>query len=532
MTRAQESTPSWGTGRTPVAARRGLVSTGHPLATAAGLGILQAGGNAFDAAIAAAAVIAVVEPNTNQVGGDVFALCLPTGRDEVVAINASGPAPAADAPGNYPQGIPTKGASASTVPGAVHAWETITRSFGSMPMATLLQPAIAYASEGFPVDHALEKSVSGAAAALGQFPSSSAVFLAGGNSPRAGQVLVQSDLGGTLRAIADGGADAFYRGPFANALAKAGGGFTREDLHGYACEVTQPLRTFYRGWEVIEQPLPSQGFVVLEQLNILEGFDLAAEEFGSAETLHLFVEAKKLAYADRLAHIGDPRFTTSPIAAILSKEFAAQRRMMLDRARASKTPRAGDPSLMGTDTTAISAADADGNAVTFIQSVFHGFGSAFVVPGTGVLLNNRRTGFSLDAASPNVLAGGKRPVHTLNTYMVRREGRLSFMGGSPGGHYQIQTNVQLITDIIDFGMHIQEAVDAPRWYHTEDTGQVMLESRFDPATGGVLRSRGHDVMWAPPWTGTSRAQIIGFDPDTGVMFGATDPRWHGQVLGF
>ncbi|MBM4437994.1 MAG: gamma-glutamyltransferase, partial [Actinobacteria bacterium] len=504
--------------------------------TAAGLRILQQGGNAFDAAIAAAAVIAVVEPNSNHVGGDAFALCHPAGAPTPVAVNASGPAPAEDRPERHSQGIPAHGLESATVPGAVSAWETVLARFGTMRLADALAPAIDYAEAGFPVDYALAAALHEMREVLARFPASAAIFLPGGEPLRRGQLLAQPDLAATLRAIAADGAGAFYRGGFADALARAaqsdGGAFVREDLAGYACEVVAPVRTFYRGWEILEQPLPSQGFVVLEALNIVEGFELEQLEFGSAQLLHVLLEAKKLAFADRHAFMGDPRFVRAPVAQVLTKEFAAQRRMALDPARASREQSRGDPSNIGTDTTAITVADAHGNAIAFIQSVFRSFGSGYVVPGTGVLLNNRRTGFALDPRSPNVLAGGKRTVHTLNTYMVLREGRPALLGSSPGGHYQVQANLQIITNLLDFGMHVQEAIDAPRWYHDEETGRVVLESRFDPAVGGVLRSRGHEVRWDAPWCGHARAQAIAFDTDSETLFGATDPRWHGQVLGF
>ena len=526
----------WTTQRAPVIGARAMISSGHPLATEAGLRTLRDGGNAFDAVVTAAAVIAVAEPGTNHVGGDVFALCLPAGAEDPDAINASGPAPVGLTIDAFDEEIPPFGVNAATVPGAVRAWDTILSRYGSISLADALGPAIEYAHGGVPVDPETAQAIANVGPALAQHAASARSFLPNGAPPRPGTLLHQPDLAETLRQIAAGGADAFYQGPFAEALvrssARDGGAFTPRDLAAYQCDVLPPLRAYYRGLEVLEQPLPSQGFLVLEQLNIAEGFELSALEFGSADVLHLMAECKKAAFADRLAHVGDPRWNDIPIDRLLGKEFAAQRRMSIDPVRAAQHVSAGDPSAVGGDTTAISAVDAAGNAITFIQSVFTSFGSCYVVPGTGVLLNNRMRGFSLDPASPNVFQGGKRPIHTLNTFMVRREDQLLLLGSSPGGQYQVQTNFQVISNVFDHGMHWQAAIDAPRWYHDEETGDLMLEDRFDPAVLTDLENRGHTVRREPPFTVYSRAQGVMLDPDTGARIGATDPRWHGQVLGF
>ncbi|MCY3895299.1 MAG: gamma-glutamyltransferase [Chloroflexi bacterium] len=528
--------PRWTTQRPPVIGGRAMISSGHPLATEAGLRTLRNGGNAFDAVITAAAVIAVVEPGTNHVGGDVFALCLPAGADDPVAINASGPSPAGLTLADFGDEIPPIGLNAATVPGAVKAWETILDHYGSMSLADALGPAIEYAHGGVPVDPDTAQAIANAGPALAQFAASARSFLPNGAPPRPGSLLYQSDLADTLRQIAYGGADAFYKGPFAEALVRAssrdGGAFTPRDLAAYSCEILPPLRAYYRGLEILEQPLPSQGFLLLEQLNIAEGFELSTLEFGSADVLHLMAECKKAAFADRLAHVGDPDWSDIPINRLLGKEFAAQRRMSIDPVRAAQHVSAGDPSAVGGDTTAVSAVDEVGNAITFIQSVFTSFGSCYVVPGTGVLLNNRMRGFSLDPASPNVFHGGKRPIHTLNTFMVKREDQLLLLGSAPGGQYQVQTNFQVISNVFDHGMHWQAAIDAPRWYHDEDTGDLMLEDRFDPAVITDLENRGHAVRREAPFSVYSRAQGVMLDPDTGARIGATDPRWHGQVLGF
>ncbi len=528
--------PRWTTQRPPVVGARAMISSGHPLATEAGLCALRAGGNAFDAVVTAAAVIAVVEPGTNHVGGDVFALCLPAGAPDPDAINASGPSPAGLTIDAFDDEIPPHGINAATIPGAVSAWQTILDRYGSISMADALAPAIEYAQHGVPVDPDTAQAIANAGPALAQYPASTRSFLPNGAPPRPGSLIYQPDLAETLRQIAFGGADAFYRGPFADALVRAsardGGAFSPRDLAAYQCDVLPPLRTYYRGLEVLEQPLPSQGFLVLEQLNIAEGFELSAFEFGSADVLHLMAECKKAAFADRLAHVGDPNWNDIPINRLVGKEYAAQRRMSIDPVRAAQHVAAGDPSAVGGDTTAVSAVDEAGNAITFIQSVFTSFGSCYVVPGTGVLLNNRMRGFSLDPASPNVFQGGKRPIHTLNTFMVRREDQTILLGSSPGGQYQVQTNFQILSNVFDHGMHWQAAIDAPRWYHNEETGDLMLEDRFDPAVLTDLENRGHAVRSEAPFSVYSRAQGVMLDPDTGARIGATDPRWHGQVLGY
>ncbi len=513
-----------------------MVSAGHPLATAAGLRILLEGGNAFDAAIAAAAVIAVVEPSSNHVGGDVFALCRPASTGAVEAVNASGPAPAAANVAGYAEGIPRRGLRSATMPGAVAAWELISQRYGQMPLDRLLAPAVVYASGGFAVDVALAATMGESLEELSQFPSTTAVLFPGGSAPAPGDTIIQPELADTLREIAANGAAGFYEGSFAERMLRAseaeGGDWTAADFEAPPAEVLPPIRTFYRGHEVLEQPLPSQGYLLLADLNIAEGFDVAALQFGTPDCLHLMIEAKKLAFADRHAYVGDPARVDVPIRSLISKELAARRRMTFDPARASSKPAPVDPSALGNDTTAISAVDEDGNAITLIQSVFHQYGSGYIVPGTGVLLNNRMNGFSTDPQSPNVLAGGKRPIHTLNTYMVQREGELTMLGGSPGGHFQTQANFQVISNVIDHGMHWQEAIDAPRWYHDEETDTVSLESRFEPDVAGVLAQRGHNIEWAPAFTGNARAQGIMLDPVSGARYGATDPRWHGQVLGY
>jgi gamma-glutamyltranspeptidase/glutathione hydrolase len=523
------------TGRGPATGRDGLVAAGHPLAAAAGLHALRSGGNAFDAAVTMAAVIAVVEPSSNHVGGDVFTIFQAAGADRLTAINASGPAPAAADPAAFPDGIPAIGLRSAAVPGAVSAWETLANAHCRFDLPQLLQPAIDYAASGFPISHALSRAITDSRTKLGSSATGLELFFPAGQPLQPGAILVQEDLAGTLRAVAEGGADAFYRGEYAaklDAWSRANDGWlTAADLAGYECETLEPIYSDYRGYCIAGQPPVSQGYVVLGELNIAAGYDLAASGFGATDTVHTMIEAKKLAFADRHSNLGDPEHVDFDIERLLSAEFAEQRRAQIDPDRAAHEPPPGDVNA-GSDTTVLAAVDAEGNAITFIQSLFEGFGCGVIVDGTGVVLNNRMTGFSLDPAAPNYLQPGKRTMHTLNTYMVLRDGRPWLLGGTPGGHYQVQTNFQVISNVIDHGMNVQQAVEAPRWGHDELTDVVGIETRFPSGLDVALRGRGHVVVSDGAWGNPSRAHLIAIDPDTGAFSGGTDPRWHGQTLGY
>ncbi len=518
--------------RYPVAGRRCMVVTSQPLATLTGIEVLRNGGNAFDAAIAVSAVLCVVEPYSSHLGGDAFALIYRPGMAEPEALNASGPAP--KNLGILPErdGIPQRGASAVTVPGLVAAWEAIYSRYTTMPLERLLARAMEYAAEGFPVGYRLSTAISNSSESLSNFPSWAQTFMPQGRPLKPGTLLRQDDLSRTLRRLATAGLRDFYEGQIAKllieAVGKLGGYLTEIDLGGCRAEWLRPLRTTYRNYTVYAQPPVSQGHILLEELNIVEGFPLSEWGFASLSSVHAMVEAKKIAFADRDRWSGDPRMVEVPLGEILSKGSAAQKRdlIRLDRALVDVpqiTP------AREQDTTSFAVADAEGNLVAFIQSIFHPFGAGIVVDGLGILLNNRLFAFSADPRSPNYLLPGKRPVHTLNTYMAFKENSPFAFGGSPGGEYQVQTNFQVLVNLIDFGMDPQAAVDAPRWGH-DATGLLHLESRFPPDIAEGLRRLGHRVNTIAGWGNASRAFLISKYGNT--YWGAVDSRSDGIALGW
>ncbi len=517
--------------RYPVAGHRGMVVSSHPLATQAGVRVLREGGNAFDAALAISAVLCVVEPYASHLGGDAFVQIYSPGWPAPKCLNSSGPAPR-----NLPlrperEGIPQRGASAVTVPGLVAAWGELSARYGSMPLKAVLSQAIELASEGFPVSYRLNLAISTWAEALRNFPSWRNLFLADGEPLPPGYLLRQPDLARTLGRIAEAGPEDFYRGELARRLsaffARQAGYLSFDDFESYSPQWLGPLATTYRGCTVYAQPPVSQGHILLEELNIVEAFPLAEWGFGSPSAVHVMVEAKRLAFADRDRWSGDPCRVPMPAEQLVSKELAEVRRRLirLDRA-ADLQPEA--LALPGHDTTAFAVADGHGNLVAFIQSIFHPFGAGLVVDDLGILLNNRLFGFSADPQSPNYLEPGKRPVHTLNTYMAFRRGEPLAFGGAPGGEYQVQTNFQVLTNLIDFAMDPQEAVDAPRWGH-DAQGVLHLESRFPPDTLEALRHMGHRVNRISGWANASRAFLIVVDGN--VYWGAADSRSDGIALG-
>ena len=496
---------------------------------------MQAGGNAFDAVVTMAAVIAVVEPSSNHVGGDAFSIYQAAGHDGLQALNASGPSPAATSPGAFSGRIPQIGLRSAGVPGAVSAWDTLVNNHCRFGFPRLLQPAIDYAAQGFPISHALSSAIADNHDKLSASATGLDLFYPGGEPLQPGAILLQPDLAATLRAIASGGADAFYRGEFADKLdswsREHDAWMTAADLARYRCEVMEPLYLDYRGYRIAGQPPVSQGYVLLDELNIAAGFDLAATGFGTPDTVHTMIEAKKFAFADRHTYLGDPEHVEYDMAHLLSEDFAAVRRAALDPARAANDPPPGKLTE-GSDTTVIAAIDADGNAITYIQSLFEAFGCGVIPDGTGVFLNNRMTGFSLDPSAPNFIQPNKRTMHTLNTYMVLRDGRPFLLGGTPGGHYQVQTNFQLVSNVLDHGMNVQQAVEAPRWGHDEITGIAAVETRFPDGLADALRGRGHVIQSCGAWGNPSRAHLIAVDPENGSFTGGSDPRWHGQAIGY
>ncbi len=516
--------------RGAVMAANGMVASAHPLATSTGVDVLRRGGTFIDAALATAAVLNVVEPYNSNLGGDVFLIAYDAKRNETVALNGSGVAPTSATIDRFRNGIPTDGLAAASVPGQVHGWLTAHERWGTWELSELFAPAIRYAEEGFPANMQLARAIAGVQQRIAQFPSSQRVF---GTVPNPGNTWANPELGRTLRTIAAGGIDAFYRGEIAEQIADfcaANDGYiTVDDLAAHETVIGPPITTDYRGYTVYEQPLVSQGHILVEELNITEGFDLS--EWGplSADTVHASVEAKKLAFADKQRYSGDPTFAHIPIDTILSKDFAARRRREIDLRHAANNPEAGP--LESHDTTYFCVADRDGNAVSFIQSIFHGFGCGVVIDGTGMLLNNRMACFTLDQDNPNCLAPGKRPIHTLNTYMIHRDGRPYIIGGTPGGDVQVQTNLQVIQKLLDFGWTPQEAVEAPRWMHGDGLG-LTLENRFSQETISELTTRGHVIQTVDEFGGSGNAQVILVHPENGAFIAGSDPRGDGCALGW
>lgn len=495
----------------------------------AGLAVLQDGGSAADAAVAAAAVCAVTQPHRTGIGGDLFALVYDATTREVTAYNGSGAAPASVSLERFETGFPEEGAIVATVPGVVAAWSDLLRDHGRFALDRVLAPAIQYADEGFPVSDAL---AAGFAESGKRFdPEAARVFAPRGRSLRAGEILQQPDLAVTLREVARSGAAAFYTGALAERLAQGiaaiGGAITADDLAGHSTDRPASASVPYRGLTVYGQPPVSQGHILLEELAIAGGLDRAQYAWGSADLVHQMVEIKKMAFADRDAYSGDPKTVPFAVGRLLDPAFAIARRRAIPAKASDRT----DPGVLAADTTYLAVVDRDGNAVSLIESVFSEFGSASVVPGTGVLLNNRLVGFSRDPASPNVLAPRKRPIHTLNTVIALDGTALRFVFGTPGRHAQVQTNFQVAVGLIDEGFDVQRAIEEPRWYH-ESGRALKMEGRFAEATRRGLAAKGHEVALLADWAMvTGGAQAIAVDAN-GVFSGGSDPRREGHAAGY
>lgn len=548
--------------RPVVYGRNGMVCAGHPLAAQAGIRALQGGGNAADAAIAVAAALNVVEPHMSGVGGDGFIMLYrrDTGRIEV--INATGPAPLAATRETYlPTGIPATGIRSVSVPGLVDGWLRLHERHGRLPLAEVFAPAMDLAENGFPVSHKLATAIAGQPA-LRQYASSAAVFAPDGHALRAGELLRQRDLARTFTRLAADGRDLFYRGPIAQAIVECseryGGLLTREDFARYAVRDAAPISTTYRGYTVYEAPPNSSGHVLLQELNLIERSDLPALGCHSAAAIHLMVEAKKLAFADRERYLADPDWLDIPIAGLLSKAYAEERARLIDPERAASDVAAGAPWAYQAgepqpaaprrsgrdveDTTCFVVVDGEGNAVCQLQSLQAGFGSCLIAEGTGVLLNNRMTYWHLDADHVDCLQPGKRVRHTMNPVMVFRGDQLTLVCGTPGADTQVQTNLQMITHVLDFGMTVVEAVEAPRWRHLQTPTEseiphtcidaLNIESRFPAETIAGLQRRRQPVQVIGPWEGAGSEMMIQVDPATGALAGAADPRRDGYAIGY
>ena len=533
-----------------------MVGSAHPLVTAAGLGALARGANAVDAAVCAGLVASVVMPEMCGFGGDLFAVVhAPAssgqGTAETISVHGSGIAPRAatleqmrEHGGDGGRLMPYRGPLAVAVPGMPDAYAALLGRWGSRSLSEMAAPAIGYAADGYPLSASGAEAIRDSADLLRRFPASAAVFLPGGRVPLSGEILRQTDLGRTLAAYAKDGPDIFYRGDVARRIARfmtgAGGALSADDLADHRTELTASLTTTYRGQTIHQTGLPTQGLILLEALNIAEQADLRTLGVDSAAGIHLLVEAKKLAYADRLAHAADPTFHDTPLDRLLAKEWAQRRFQTIapDRA-AGDTPPGG---LTDGDTTSLCVADGTGMMVSLIQSVSSAFGSGVVAGDTGVVLNNRAgRGFSLEDGHPNQFAPGKKTMHTLNCYLITApDGSAIVAGGTPGGDGQPQWNLQTIAGLIDADLDAQAAVELPRWTSWPGTDpdtlpnpyELRVEERFDPRAIEELETRGHAIRRLGPWGAGGAAQVICRDPDTGVLAGGSDPRAEGLALGF
>ncbi|MGB9661371.1 MAG: gamma-glutamyltransferase [Moorellaceae bacterium] len=527
--------------RPVVMGTHGMVASAHPLASLAGINILKRGGNAIDAAIATNAVLNVTQPHMCGIGGDLFYLIYLARTGEIVFLNGSGRAPRKISLEFFQdqkmKQIPPRSAYAITVPGCFAAWEDAWERYGSLPLAELLAEAITYA-EGHPVSHKLAWYIARYREVLAPHPETAAIFLPGGQPPQPGDILCQRDLAATFRLLAQEGKKAFYQGPIAEAITttvqREGGFLTMEDLVGHTSTWGRPVATTYRGYTIYQTAPNSQGITALLGFNIIEGLDLQNMGLDSDVYIHHLVEAKKLAFADRDTYISDPEFVPIPVERLLSKDYAARLRRLIDPEQVIEISSAGR--LQG-DTTYFAVVDREGNIVSCIQSIYFPFGSGLVARGTGILLQNRGAYFSLDPGHPNCLAPGKRTLHTLMASIIMKEGRPCLVFGTMGADGQPQIHLQAISRILDFGWNIQEAIEAPRWIHGSILGDsspcLYLENRFDPKVIEGLRQRGHKVELLPDWSSEAgHAQGIVIDHSRGVLMGGADPRGDGYALGW
>lgn len=541
--------------RSEVIGQNGMVATSHPLATQIGLDILKNGGNAIDAAIGANAAMGLMEPTGNGIGGDLYALVWHEASGQVYALNASGRSPRGLSLDHLLEILEEEGRTSIhplsllsvSVPGAVDGWFELHNRFGEASMADILAAPIHYAENGFPVTESIAMAWNRSVPRLIQQPGAfRETFTIDGRAPVKGEIMTNRDLGATYRLLVEQGRDGFYKGDIArstDAFMREHGGFlTYEDFATHTSEWVDPISTTYRGYEIFQIGENNQGTAVLQMLNILEGYDLASMGFMSEEMLHVMIEAKKLVYEDRARHYADPDFYQIPMETLLSKEYASERRALIGD-RAARRVTSGVDGLRHGGTIYLTTADRHGNMVSLIQSNFRGMGTGFVVPGTGFSLHNRGELFSMDADHPNAYAPGKRPFHTIIPGLATKDGKGWFTFGVMGGEYQPMGHVSVLTNVIDFGMNIQEAGDAMRWLHTGSTeptdastdfltdgGRVQLESNIDFQVVRALRQRGHTVQIGGGFYG--RYQGILFDREKGVFFGASESRVDGQAAGY
>lgn len=531
--------------RSEVIAQNAMAATSQPLATQVALEVMKRGGNAVDAAIAANAMLGLVEPTGCGIGGDLFALVWDAESKQLYGLNASGRSPQSLSLDYFKENghkkIPSFGALPVSVPGAVDGWFMLHDRFGSVPMSAVLAPAITYAREGFPVSEVIAYYFEMNKARIGHYPGFVDVFMPNGDVPKKGEVFTNPNLAATYEKIATGGRDAFYKGDIARTIGayiKDQGGFlSYADLAAHTSTWVEPVSANYRGYDVWELPPNGQGIAALQILNVLEQYDIEGMGFDSAEYIHTFVEAKKLAFEDRAKFYADPDFVETPVEWLISKQYAQQRRSLIDPKKAAKRYDAGQ---YEGDTIYLTVADQQGNMVSLIQSNYRGMGSGMTPTDLGFVLQNRGESFNLQEGHANVYAPNKRPFHTIIPAFVTKNNKPYMSYGVMGGGTQPQMHAQIIVNMIDFGMNLQEAGDAPRILHSgsseptgslmEDGGYISLESRFSPTVRRSLIQKGHvlsDVVGA-----FGGYQAILKDPNNGVYYGASESRKDGHAAGF
>ncbi|HEV2489113.1 MAG TPA: gamma-glutamyltransferase [Candidatus Acidoferrales bacterium] len=526
-------------GRSMVTTRYGIVAAESPLAAQAGAQILAHGGNAIDAAVATNAVMGVVEPMMNGMGGDLFAIVYDAKSGKLYGLNASGWAPKGLTP-EYLQAkgvtkMPQHGIDSVTVPGAVDGWTKLLTRFGTMKFEQVLAPAIHYAREGFPVPEWDAVYWADAQKILQESPTAGKVYLIAGQAPKVGDIFKNEHLAHSLELVASGGHDAYYKGELARKIVdfsrSQGGTMSLEDLADYSAEWFEPLSVNYHGWDVYELPPNGQGIAALEMLNLMAQFPLAQYGHNSVDALHVMIEAKKLAYADLLRYIGDPKFSKIPVAGLLSPDYAEQRAKLIDIAKANCSVAAGTPPEKEGDTTYLTVVDQQGNMVSLIQSNYSEFGSRLVAGDTGFVLQNRGALFNLEPGSPDALAGHKRPLHTIiPAFMSKGDTRIAF--GIMGGFNQAQAHAQFVSNVVDFGMNIQEALEAARFdKYTFGGCDLEMEDRVPPDVRSALEARGHQITVRGAYAAImGGGQATERNGATGVNFGASDPRKDGAAI--
>ena len=532
--------------RSEVIAENGMVATSHPLATQIGIDILKKGGNAVDAAIAANAAIGLMEPTGNGIGGDLFAIIWIENNKKLYGLNASGRSPKnlklEYFKNNGFSKIPAYGPLPVSVPGCVDGWFEMHEKFGSLNMKQILKPAINYAENGFPVSELVSYYLGISAKNFGKYPNFNETYLINGFSPKKGQIFKNKDLANTLKIISEKGRSGFYEGKIAKIMSdfiiNQGGFLSYEDLKNHKSDWIEPVSTNYRGYDVWELPPNGQGIAALQMLNLLEKFDIKSMGFGSAEYIHHFVEAKKIAFADRAKYYADMDFNDIPVDFLISKEYADGRRDEIKPTRAARSVKAGE--IENGDTIYLTVADKDGNMVSLIQSNYRGMGSGMVPPGLGFMLQDRGELFSLDEDHYNVYEPEKRPFHTIIPAFITKDNKPYISFGLMGGAMQPQGHAQIVINIIDFGMNLQEAGDAPRIRHVSnqqptggemlDGGELSLESGFDYKEIRKLMKYGHKVIFSLGSFGGYQA--IMYDDELGVYFGASESRKDGSAMGY